>query len=382
MTMAERVDWLTCIALIVLLTSESLLASGMPNRAVTALFAVAFAAPVAVRRRWPAAAVLWSTAMCVLQDPFDGQLLNLPGSSAVIVLLLCSYGAGAWLAPRHSVVVLAVSTILLATDQVVEQHVTYVSGGGWSGLGILLLLFLAPAVFGWFVRQRIQRGRAFAALAAQTVVERNEQEREAVDRERLIIGRELQDVIAHSVSLMVVQTGGARRMLRDQPDRAREAILNVEQTGRDALAEMRRLLGLLRKDDDPRALSPQPGLDQLPDLAFVLEGAAGLRCELRTEGTAIELTPGINLVAFRVLESGLQLAASLGCQRVSATVQYQSRQLVLEVQGDRQLSHVSEAVQSVAERVELYGGNLEVLNQELTHFTIRCFLPLEGVVAA
>ena len=81
------------------------------------------------------------------------------------------------------------------------------------------------------------------------------------------IGRELQDIIAHSVSAMVIQAGGARRLLRSDPERARDSILTVEQTGREALADMRRLLGMLRKDDDPRALAPQPGLDQLPDAA-------------------------------------------------------------------------------------------------------------------
>ena len=81
-----------------------------------------------------------------------------------------------------------------------------------------------------------------------------------------MIGRELQDIIAHSVSVMVVQAGGARRLLVAEPERARESILTVEQTGREALAEMRRLLGVLRRDDDPRALTPQPGLAQLDEL--------------------------------------------------------------------------------------------------------------------
>ena len=81
--------------------------------------------------------------------------------------------------------------------------------------------------------------------------------------ERVRIGRELQDIIAHSVSAMVIQAGGARQLLRTEPERARDSILTVERTGREALADLRRLLGMLRKDDDPRALAPQPGLDQL-----------------------------------------------------------------------------------------------------------------------
>ena len=252
---------------------------------------------------------------------------------------------------------------MLATDQLIEAHVTHVSGGGWSGLAILMLLFVTPAALGWFVRQRHRRGEAFALLAAQSATERTDRERAAIERERLTIGRELQDIIAHSVSVMVVQAGGARTLLREDPDRARESILNVEQTGRDTLAEMRRLLGLLHKDEDPRALTPQPGLDQLPDLAAALADS-GLGCELRTEGDPIELTPGINLVGYRVIETALERAAALGCRHTSATIRYELRALELEIRGDRQLPDLGAALRSVAERVELYRGSLDVLDAD------------------
>src|SRR5205807_6239563 len=210
---------------------------------------------------------------------------------------------------------------------------------------------------------------------AQSAAERSERERAAIEQERLRIGSELQDIIAHSVSVMVVQAGGARRLLRAEPDRARESILNVEHTGREALAEMRRLLGLLRKDDDPHALTPQPGLDQLPDLAGALT-QAGLDCELRTEGRAIELTPGINLVAYRVIETALERATALGCRNTSATVRYEPRRLELEIRGDRRLPDLGDTLRFVSERVELYGGTLEAPDEH-TQFTSRCLLPLE-----
>lgn len=376
----ERVDVLISVALILLLTVESAVAAGIPHRLVTALFVVPFAGPVAVRRRWPAAAVLCSTATLLMQDPFDGQLLNLPTGSPVLVLMLCSYGAAAWLPPRRTLKVLAAAAGMLAADQLIEQHVTHVSGGSWSGLAVLMLLFITPAVLGWFVRERHRRGTAFAELADQSVAERTARERAAVEQERLTIGQELQDIIAHSVSVMVVQASAARRVLREQPDRSRESILTVEQTGRETLAEMRRLLGLLRKDDDPRALTPQPGLDQLTELAVRLANA-GLTCEMRTEGNPIELTPGINLVAYRVIETALERAAVLDCRHASATVRYESAQLQLEIRGDRQLPNLGEAIQSASERVELYGGRLYLLDDEHTQFAIRCVLPLEGAAA-
>jgi signal transduction histidine kinase len=295
------------------------------------------------------------------------------------VLMLCSYGAGAWLPLPRSLTVLAASAGMLATDQLIEAHVTHVSGGGWPGLAILMLLFVTPAALGWFVRQRHRRGDAFALLAAQSATERTDRERAAIERERLMIGRELQDIIAHSVSVMVVQAGGARSLLREEPDRARESMLNVEQTGRETLAEMRRLLGLLHKDDDPRALTPQPGLDQLPDLAAALADS-GMSCELRTEGNPIELTPGIDLVGYRVIETALERAAGLGCRHTSATVRYEPRRLELEIRGDRRLSDLGAGLRSVAERVELYRGSLDVLHDEHAQFAIRCLLPLEGAV--
>jgi signal transduction histidine kinase len=371
------VDEVVAVALVVDLVLESALGAAIPHRLVTIVFAVLFAAPVAVRRRWPAAAVVCVTAVCLLQDPFRGQLYNLPSGSAVLVLILCSYGTGAWLGLRRSVAAFAAASALLVADQLIETYVTHVTGGDLGNLAVLMLLFTVPWVVGRFINERERRTQAFSSLAAQAATERTDRERAAVAQERLTIGRELQDIIAHSVSVMVVQAAGARRLLHDEPDRARESILNVEQTGREALAEMRRLLGLLRKDDDPRALTPQPGLDQLPELAASMR-VDGLVCDLHTDGQPIELTPGINLVSYRVIETALEQAAASRCRRVSATVRYQPSQLELEIRGDHELVHAGNGMSSVTERVALYGGKLYVLDAEPARFTVRCRLPLEG----
>ena len=375
-----RVDVLIAVALTIDLVLEAALGPGLPDRFATALCAVAFAAPVAVRRRWPAGAVIACTTTALLQDAFDGQLFNLPSSSAVIVLMLCSYGAGAWLGARRSLAAIVIAAGLLAADMWIEIDVTGVSGGDFSGSVTLMLLFLVPWGLGRFVYERTRRADAFAALAAQAAAERTEREHAAVTQERMTIGRELQDIIAHNVSVMVVQAGGARRLLHTEPDRARESILNVEQIGRDALAEMRRLLGLLRKDDDPRALTPQPGLDQLPELASTL-GDAGLACELRIEGEPIPLTPGIDLVGYRVIETALETAAASQCRHANATVRYQPRRLELEIRGEGLLADVDDSMRSATERVELYGGKLDVLPTEHDEFTVRCRLPLEGTLS-
>ena len=183
------------------------------------------------------------------------------------------------------------------------------------------LLFATPWFVGRLVRERSRRAAAFSELAVQAAAEHDERERAAIAQERVRIGGELQDIIAHSVSAMVIQAGGARRLLRSDPERARDSILNVEQTGREALADLRRLLGMLRKDDDPRALAPQPGLDQLTTLLDSVRDG-GLECELRSAGEPIDLTPGVDLVGYRVIERVLACAVDHCCGRAVVSVRY------------------------------------------------------------
>ena len=154
-------------------------------------------------------------------------------------------------------------------------------------------------------REPIRRADAFRELAAPTAAESEAREQAAIAAERVRIGHELQDIIAHSVSAMVMQAGGARRLLRTEPERARDSILSVEQTGREALADLRRLLGMLRRDDDPRALAPQPGLDQLPALVESHPRTPVSPASCVTEGEPVALTPGIDLVGYRVIEAAL-----------------------------------------------------------------------------
>ena len=373
-------DRVVALGLAVDLVLESLLASGLPDRVVTAFFAVPFAAAVALRRAHPAAALLGCVGVGLLEDPFHGQLYNLPSSSAVLVLMLTAYGAGAWLGLRRSALTIGAAIGGLLVDQTIEFDVTGVSGGGVSGALTLAALVVMAWAFGRFAGARARRADAFSALAVQVAEERDVRERTAIALERITIGRELQDIIAHSVSVMVVQAGGARRLLRTDPDRARESIRNVEQTGRDALAEMRTLLGLLRKEDDPRALTPQPGLDQLPHLADSLR-ESGLSCELRTEGTPVELTPGINLAGYRVVEAALTLAQHSGCRRGDALLRYRPRHLELTVVGDRPLRDAAATLRSVIERVELYGGRLDIGDDGVSPAVITCVLPI-GLVPA
>jgi signal transduction histidine kinase len=180
---------------------------------------------------------------------------------------------------------------------------------------------------------------------------------------------------------MVIQAGGGRLLLHGDPDRARDSILNVEHTGREVLADLRRLLGMLRKDDDPRALSPQPGLSQLATLIDSIR-QAGLECELLTVGDPIDLTPGVDLVAYRVIEVALLTAAEHRVSRGLVTIRYEPRELKLEIAGDGAIPDLDESVRSIAQRVALYDGSLRALPTRGGGFTLHARPPLEAAVPA
>jgi signal transduction histidine kinase len=250
---------------------------------------------------------------------------------------------------------------------------------GQSALALFYVtMLLVPTwLIGRIVRRHGHRTSAFDALAARAVAERDSHDAAAITAERARIGSELQDIIAHSISAMVIQAGSARLVLRNDPETARESILAVEETGRQALSDLRRLLGMLRKDDDPRALSPQPGLDQVAALIDSLR-ATGLACERRTNGAPVDLTPGVNLVAYRVIEAALQAAAQRHVRHSSVTVSYGTRDLELEVRGDGTIPDLDRTFAPLAGRVDLYRGELRTEAQP-AGFALRARLPLDPV---
>ncbi len=375
-----RLDALVALAIMIELQLESWLDNGItgPHRVPTAVAAVLTAAPVAVRRRWPAGALVGCAAVGTIEELLGGRLSATTGLGTMLALVLLAYSVGAWLELRDGLVALLLAFAIFAAGFVFHPSST-ATGGIGAVLFFAGLVFAAPWAVGRLARERNRRAGAFRQLAAQTSAERQERKRAAIAHERLRIGSDLQDVIAHSVSAMVIQAGGARQLLRDDPDRARDSILAVERTGREALADLRGLLGMLRKDDDARALAPQPGLDQLPAL---LETAreAGLDCRLETEGTPIDLTPGVDLVGYRVVEAALQIAAEHDCHNATVTARYDPNQVDLEIRGDTPILDLEHEMRGIAERVALYDGSLRVLTAD--GFALRAQLPLWTAVPA
>jgi DNA-binding CsgD family transcriptional regulator/signal transduction histidine kinase len=288
-----HVDAIFAVAVIIELELECWLNQGIPGspRLATAVAAVFFAAPIAVRRYVPSLALLFCLAVVVIQTPLGGYLLQGSLTGDLVPVLVLAYSAGAWLNSRRSVLtsVLGIGLLLSSALLPVDGGPTGV-GGAASGLFWITLMIIPAWFVGRLVRERHRRATAFGELATRAAAEQEQRESVAITEERARIGGELRGTIAYSVSAMMIQAGAAGRLLRSDPDRVRDSILNVEQTGREALADLRRLLGVLRNNDDPRELAPQPGLDQIASLA----GASGF---LLKDVAPEQLIAGIHIIA-------------------------------------------------------------------------------------
>ncbi len=370
-----RLDVLLAVAITIELELECWLDRATPtaHRPFDAIAVVLFTAPIVVRRRWPAGALVCSSATLTTQALLGGELGTSNGISMILTLALLAYSVGAWRDVRHGLAALGLAGAIF-TGFVFHTESSS-SGALGPALFVLSVAFAAPWFIGRMARERGRRATAFRELAARAAAQHVERERGAVAQERARIGSELQDIIAHSVSAMVVQAGGARRLLRSDPQRARASILAVESTGREALGELRRLLGMLRKDEDPQALAPQPGLDQVPSL---IESArdAGIACELHREGEPVALTPGVDLVGYRFIETVLAAAPLHRCGRAAVAIRHQRRGLELEIRGDGTPVDLQQELRSVAERVALYSGSLETRSGVEDTFSVHARLPL------
>jgi signal transduction histidine kinase len=210
--------------------------------------------------------------------------------------------------------------------------------------------------------------------------ERDLAAREAVVAERARIARELHDAIAHDVSMMVVQAGAERRVLDRDDTSTGEVLATIEQIGRGALTEMRRLVGMLREDDD-NPLAPQPGIADLPRLVAQV-GDAGLAVELAIDGERRGLPVGIELSAYRIVQEALTNALKhAGDARVSVHVRYGAESLELEIIDDgvgvaTPIASGGHGLVGMRERVALYGGRLDAGRRPSGGFAVRVLLPI------
>jgi signal transduction histidine kinase len=272
----------------------------------------------------------------------------------------------------------------------------------WTGLAIVLggittvvynipghataELLVIPVDFGiswaagFALRERAEKAEAAEIRAAQAEREREAAARVAVAEERARIARELHDIVAHAVSVMVLQVGAVRHQLPEALGEDRDALKGVERAGRTALAEMRRLLAAIRPDGDEAELVPQPGLDGLQSLIEQV-GRAGLPVELHIDGKPFPLPRGIDLSAYRIVQEGLTNALKHArATNADVTVRYRSDELQLEVRDNGQGSATSDGLGhglvGVRERVKIYGGEMTAGAASEGGFVLSTRLPL------
>jgi signal transduction histidine kinase len=208
----------------------------------------------------------------------------------------------------------------------------------------------------------------------------DEAARAAVAEERARIARELHDVVGHSVSVMTVQASGVRRLLRPDQEREREALLIVERTGREALAEMRRMVGVLRRPEEAPALAPQPSLEHLDRLVEQAR-EAGLPVEVRVDGQAVQLPAGVDLTAYRLVQEGLTNAIKHArASRAEVLVNYRDGEIEVIVSDDGtgvgNGDGGGHGLVGMRERVSVYGGELDAGPQPGGGYRLRAKLPL------
>ncbi len=328
--------------------------------------------PLAWRRRQPLAVFLAIAAAAVgvfQQAPYAG----------LTAVMIAAYSVGTY--SRHRLLSLGV---IIATATVIAT----VFHAGWPPLpdaSAPYVIALSMWLVGNAIRSRQLRADAFADRATRLEREREQATREAVAAEHARIARELHDVVAHSVSVMVVQAGAARHILSKSPQQADEALRAVESSGREAMAELRHLLGLLNQDDDQVALAPQPGLDQLDSLVRRV-GEAGLPVTLHVEGRTRPLPPGLDLAAYRVVQEALTNALKYaGLARTDVILDYREDELKIEVLDDgpgrsaAAGTGAGHGLVGMRERLALYGGTLEAGPRLERGYAVRAWLPLDGV---
>jgi signal transduction histidine kinase len=337
-----------------------------------------FVLPLAWRRRAPLAVLVamiaWFAVAVLLTTSHPGAPL-----SAVIALGVAFYTLGAHTSGRRCVAGAVGGLAAVIVIDVGSSGVFQAVGGARPGVWVLFTV-------AWQAGRELQRRRIEMATLRERAVElerdREEKLRVAASEERARIARELHDVVAHSVSVMVVQAQAVQRVLDGDQPAARELLDSIETTGRQALTELRRLLGLLREFDGQPTLAPQPSLKYLDELlAQVRE--AGLPVELAVEGSPATLPQGIDLSAYRIVQEGLTNALKhAGPAHARVLVRYTPGELELEVSDDGRgpsnggSNGSGQGLVGMRERVSLYGGELHTSRGDDGGYVVQARLPL------
>jgi signal transduction histidine kinase len=337
--------------------------------------AIFFASSMLARRSLPILPLLAAVAVIEINHTVLHGIAE--GGAFMLGLIIALYSgtrfARGWMLP--ACVVVSVSIIPLAAIDP-QQPPTV---GDW----IFFTTFIGfPTVAGRIFYHRQATDERLARENATLAEERDLRAAEAVAQERARIARELHDVVAHAISVIVLQARGGRRVLATSPDEASSAFDTIEHTGEQALEEMRRLLAVLRYDEE-HGLAPQPGLHALDDLAGSMT-RMGLPVEVVREGTPVELAAGLDLSAYRIVQEALTNALKhAGPARACVRVRYGTVHLDLEVvddgPGTGSGGGSGHGLVGIRERAELYGGHVEAGRCPAGGYSVRARLPISAV---
>lgn len=326
------------------------------------------------RRTAPAAAAVTYLLADVASAVLGLHALN--SAPIVIAIIVGVYSAGAYLPLPWAFTTLGVWVAALAVDFVAGRE-----EGGAGDLAFAALILAAAFIPGVIVRRVRSQADAAERAAREAISREATTAAEAVAGERARIALELHDVVAHAVSIMVMQAAAADELLDTDPDRAHAALGAVQHAGRSAVAELARMLDLLRdaRDDE---LAPLPTLDALPALA---EEARRVGADVTISGDHVgQLAPAVQLCAYRVVQEALTNAGKHAIKpQVHVALERTDSDLVVLVEDDggtgpRAADGTGHGLLGLQERVELFGGTLEAAPRERGGFRVRAALPLEG----
>ena len=346
------------------------------HTAVRLLFPLLWTLPLLLYRRAPAVAALTVLGSLALES-----FLALSATDSVTALpsvMLAYWVAGTIENELHSVAV-ALAGFVFGVVVVARDPAGFDAGDAV----FIAIAAGAPYAVGVAMRERDRRERALRVRTEHLEREREAEARAAVAEERTRIARELHDVVGHSVTVMTVQAGAARMLVGTDPAAARDRLLAVESSGREALAEMRRMLEVLRDADDADSLGPQPDVADVGRLVADAR-AAGSDVELAVEGEPVALPPGEALAAYRIVQEALTNARKHASgSRVDVHVRYTPDALELAVENEADgLVRATwddgsgHGVIGMRERVSLYGGELDVGPRPEGGFKVRARLPI------
>jgi signal transduction histidine kinase len=332
--------------------------------------------PLLLRRRFPFAGPAAYFVLAPLLSVIDPLLVPFVGSLGVVGL------AAAFMLGNLRNGLQAAVGLGLVTGSLLFIVVAIPGEQTASQMAFIPLRFVVAWIAGFILRERAERAEAAEIRATVAERERDAAARVAVAEERARIARELHDIVAHAVSVMVLQVGAVRHKLPDELSDDSEALRSVERAGRTALAEMRRLLGAMRDEREEVSFVPQPGLDGLDSLLEEVT-RAGLPVELQVDGVPFPLPRGVDLSAYRIVQEGLTNALKHShATTANVTVRYALDELQIEVRdngvGSSTTDGLGHGLVGVRERVKIYGGEMSAGAANGGGFVLTTRLPLSG----